>query len=110
MNSLDSIMEALKQDALRTIKLSSPVRTGNLQNAVKVRNLPNGKGFEIYIDTTQASYAEATIDPWVHDRWHGRENPNEGWTNEAAHEFIERARIKYKGNVVKTGVLKDRGE
>ena len=73
------LIEVLIADALKTIKESSPVRTRNLQNSVKARKLSNGQlGFEIYIDTIQAPYAEATIDPWVHGRWHGRENPNEG--------------------------------
>lgn len=99
-------MNDLKSDALKTVKQSSPVRTRNLQNSVKVRDLPNG-GFEIYIDTQQAYYAEFTIEPWVHDRWHGRANPNEGWTEEAANEFIKRARIKLNGDITKRGKVKD---
>jgi hypothetical protein len=67
INRFNKLLEVLKRDALKTIKDSSPVRTGNLQDSVKVRDLPNG-GFEIYIDTLQASYASATIDPWVHGR------------------------------------------
>lgn len=102
----EQLLDALKRDALKTIKNSSPVRTGNLQSAVKVRDLPNG-GFEIYIDTLQASYAEATTGPWVHGRWHGRANPNEGWDQEAAQEFIKRTKIRLKGMITSKGVTKN---
>ena len=102
----DKLLEALKADALKTVKESSPVRTGNLQSAVKVRDLPNG-GFEIYIDTNQAYYAPYTIEPWIHGRWHGRENPNEGWTSEAMVEFIARAKVKVQGQIIDRGVTKD---
>ena len=73
----NQVMAALKADALKIVKQSAPVRTGNLQDSVRARDLPGG-GFEIYIDTQQAYYAEYTIEPWIHDRWNGRENPNEG--------------------------------
>jgi len=99
------LLEALKTDALRTVKQSAPVRTGNLQNAVKLRDLPNG-GFEIYIDTLQAYYAPYTIEPWVHGRWHGRENPNEGWTSEAMNEFVKRTKLRFRGTITSKGKVK----
>ena len=98
----NSLIDTLKADALKTVKLSSPVRTGNLQNAVKVRDLPSG-GFEIYIDTNKAWYAEYTIEPWIHDRWNGRANPNEGWTEEAAQEFLRRSKARLKGQITSKG-------
>jgi len=102
----NSLIDQLKADALRTIKLSAPVRTHNLQNSVRVRDLPNG-GFEIYIDVGQAPYAPYTIEPWIHGHWNGRENPNEGWTEEAAEEFIKVTKFKLNGKITHKGVNKN---
>ena len=95
------VMEDLKADALQTIKMVTPVRTGNLQNSVKVRDLPNG-GFEIYIDTVQAPYAIHTIDPWIDGRFNGKANPNEGWSEEAAKIFIRKAKLRLNARIAKT--------
>lgn len=89
----ETIMSSLKQEALQIIKISAPVRTGNLQDSVKARDLPNG-GFEIYIDTNQAPYAEATTNTWVSPQWNGRKNPNEAWDKEAADNFIRKVKSK----------------
>jgi len=102
----NKVLETLKRDALKAVKQSAPVRTYNLQNSIKVRDLPNG-GFEIFIDTNQAPYAEATIGPWVHGRWHGRQNPNEGWYDESIEQFIKTAKVRLSGQIIRRGVDKD---
>jgi hypothetical protein len=94
-------MKDLKNKALSIVRNSAPVRTGNLQNSVKLRDLSNG-GFEVYIDTGQAPYAEATTGPWTHPRWGGRQNPNEGWDQEAADEFKRYAKLKLQSRQTKS--------
>lgn len=103
---LNATLDKLKAEALRVVKLSAPVRTGNLQDAVKVRDLPNG-GFEVYIDTGQAPYAPFTIEPWTHGQWNGRANPNEGWFDEAIDEFVRRTKLQLKGQIISKGVNKN---
>lgn len=98
-------MQEFKREALQVIKNSAPVRTGNLQSSVKVRDLSNG-GFEIYIDTGQAPYAEATTDSWISPKWNGRENPNEGWDDEASALVIRRGAQRFKTKITK-GVTED---
>jgi hypothetical protein len=83
----------LKQKALQMVKNSAPVRTGNLQNSVYARDLEDG-GFEIYIDTTQANYAQYTLEQWTHPRWNGKQNPNENWAYEASNEFMVYAKAR----------------
>ena len=95
-DKLKNEIEHLKQQALQMVKNSSPVRTGNLQNSVYARDLPDG-GFEIYIDTNQAPYAQYTLEQWTHPRWNGKQNPNEGWAYEASREFMQYATSRLKG-------------
>jgi len=93
-------MQEFRKEALQAVKNSAPVRTQNLQNSVYDRDLPNG-GFEIYIDTSQAPYAEATTDTWVSPQWGGRANPNEGWEVEAADLAIRLGSVRFKTKMTK---------
>jgi hypothetical protein len=86
----------LKAKAIMMIKNSAPVRTGNLQNSIFVRDLPDG-GFEVYIDGNKAPYAIYTLEEWTHPRWNGKQNPNEGWAYEATKDFIKYAQTRLKG-------------
>jgi len=86
-------MAYLKREAYLSIYTSSPVRTGNLRNSVRVKDLPNG-GFEVYIDTKQAPYAIHTLEVWKHQRWRGKRNPNEGWAYYASSQFAEFAKAR----------------
>ena len=85
------VMRQLKLEALKTVKNSAPVRTGNLQDSVKVRDLVGG-GFEIYIDTVQADYAKYTTEPWEKGL-----NPNQYWDKEASALFVKRAAFRLNG-------------
>lgn len=56
--------------------------TGNLAfNALKysITQLDNGYDLHIWVDEEIAPYMVFTNEPWLHERWHGRSNPNEGW-------------------------------
>jgi hypothetical protein len=64
---LKTEIQFLKLQAYHMVRNSSPIRTGNLQNSVRVRDLDNG-GFEVYIDTNQAPYAIYTLEQWTHPR------------------------------------------
>lgn len=103
----NAIMDNLKADALERVKRLTPVRTGNLQNSVRARDLPNG-GFEIYIDTVQAPYAKYTIEPWTDGRFNGKPNPNEGWSEDAAKIFIRETKAKLNASTIK--ISKGTGE
>ena len=83
----------LKVRAFMDVRNSSPVRTGNLQNSVRAVDRADG-GFEIYIDTKQAPYAIYTLEQWVHPRWNGKKNPNEGWAYHASKTFTDFVKIR----------------
>lgn len=88
----------LKIRAFMDVRNSSPVRTGNLQNSVRAVDRSDG-GFEIFIDAKQAPYAIYTLEKWVHPRWNGKKNPNEGWAYHASKGFMDYAipRLKRGG-------------
>lgn len=89
-------MAFLKRRAYLDIRNSSPILTGNLQNSVRIRDLEDG-GFEIYIDTIQAPYAQFTLEKWTHPRWKSKPNPNEGWAYEATRQFLDFATNRLTG-------------
>lgn len=60
----------------------TPVKTGNLMRSIKTK--PNGEGFTVYVDEGKAPYMKYTNKPWTDKRWGARQNPNEGWWEEAA--------------------------
>lgn len=82
-------MEYLKRMAISIFKTATPVRTGYQKANIYAKDLPNG-GFEIIVDTP---YAEYTTQPWKDGL-----NPNEGWADEAAKDFKNKARIILRSN------------
>ena len=93
---LYSLVSELKEQALESVKLSSPFDTGNLRDSVYAKDLPDG-GFEIYIDTAKAPYAIYTLEAWVSPYWNGKKNPNERWDDEATSEFKKILAAKLRG-------------
>lgn len=53
----------------------------------------------VYIDTTVAPYVPYTNEPWLAERWQGAKNPNEGWWEVFAQEFINRFNQKLGGKI-----------
>lgn len=70
--------------ARSSIVRRAPKRTGNLAyNSVQTVYAGADRAV-INIDQAIAPYMPYTNEPWVAARWNGRQNPNEGWFDEAA--------------------------
>ena len=62
----------------------APKDTGNLAyNAIRVE-YPSPDVCEIYVDESIAPYMPYTEFPWISPKWNGKQNPNEGWFEQAA--------------------------
>lgn len=60
----------------------TPRDTGNLAQ-VALRYQWKGKTFHMWVDEDIAPYMVYTNEVWESPRWKGRNNPNEGWWEEA---------------------------
>ena len=85
-----------------------PYKTGNLRQALDYTI--TGNTIDIYIRTADnnngsnedgsiAPYAPYTNEPWISPRWHGNQNPNEGWWQRFAAEFAKRLATKLRGEL-----------
>lgn len=75
-----------------------PRDTGNMA-LDSLRYKVQGNYIVIYIDTNIAPYVPYTNEPWISDRWHGKQNPNEGWWDKFAQEFIKKFNTKLRGKI-----------
>lgn len=66
------------EKAQRLIQSLSPVRSGELKNSIDL--LATANGYEIVVKAPHMVYTE---EAWVSPQWRGRDNPNEGWFQEA---------------------------
>lgn len=86
-----SIVEALRKELV-------PYDKGNLAlNALKYEI--TGDTIDISVDESIAPYMPYTNEPWFSDKWHGKQNPNEGWWQRFAEEFAKRLATKLKGQL-----------
>lgn len=87
-----------KIEAYNYIKASSPYRTGDLRNAIKFNETPNG--FEIVIDIDYMKYTE---EEWgFHSSWNKTlKNPNYKWLQESVYNLAVRFASSLKGVVVR---------
>ena len=70
--------------------------TGNMAfNALRYR--VEGDIFHIWIDEGIAPYVVYTNEPWKSPKWHGKQNPNEGWWECFCDEFAKRLASKLQG-------------
>lgn len=70
----------LAQDVIMSVlKVYCPFKTGNLSKSINAEN----ERLFITIGDDDIQYAPFTNEPWVDERWHGKQNPNEGWINRA---------------------------
>ena len=75
-----------------------PRDTGNMAfNSLRYRVQDNY--IVIYIDTNIAPYVPYTNEPWLSEKWHGKQNPNEGWWDEFAKEFSDRFSKRIRGKI-----------
>lgn len=73
--------------------------TGNLaNNATKIR-FPSPDVCEIYVDESIAPYLPYTNEPWVAERWHGKQNPNEQWIQNAVMTILRYMEKQTKGEL-----------
>lgn len=75
-----------------------PWRTGYMATH-GLRYRIEGDVFHIYMDTTVVPYVPYTNEPWVSKKWHGKQNPNEGWWNVFSEIFANRLAQKLKGEI-----------
>ena len=79
----------------------APRDTGNLAfNAIKIEWHGEDEA-EIYVDGDGddgiAPYMPFTNEPWVAERWNGKENPNEGWWQKAIEQIIQQLNAEFGG-------------
>lgn len=70
----------LAQDVIMSVlRVNCPFDTGNLSKSINAEN----ERLVITIGDDAIQYAPFTNEPWVDEKWHGKQNPNEGWINRA---------------------------
>lgn len=63
------------------VRAYCPYDTGNLLSSVRI--VQRDSNFGILIGGEIADYVVYTNEAWVAERWHGRQNPNQGWIESA---------------------------
>ena len=78
-----AFFEQLVNQCFWEVQQHSPIDTGNLRyNAIKLEK--EGNDYVIYVDQKIAPYMVFTNEPWISDKWGGKQNPNEGWFDKVA--------------------------
>ena len=91
INAAISVVEQLKIELV-------PYDTGNMAlHALRYEITPDM--VDITVDPEIAPYVPYTNEPWLSERWHGKQNPNEGWWNRFAEEFAKRLTTKLRGEL-----------
>lgn len=91
INMAISVVEAMRSEYV-------PIHTGNLAYNALVYDV-QGDQFIIRVDPAIAPYVPYTNEPWLSDKWHGKQNPNEGWWQRFAEEFAKMLATKLKGEL-----------
>ena len=88
------------EDAHLLVQQVAPVRTGQLQRSIKL--VATAEGYSIIVDTGEAPHMPYTEEKWLHERWKGRANPNEGWFREVTELVFRllRARLRASGTFI----------
>lgn len=92
INTAISVVEDMRADYV-------PRRTGNLAYNALVYDV-QGDQFIVRVDPAIAPYMPYTNEPWLSPKWHGKQNPNEGWWQRFVEEFTRRLALKLRGEVV----------
>lgn len=75
--------EKLAAEVLRwTVAAMAPYDTGNLSAHGVRLSLVEGN-WTVLVGGEAAPYAVYTNEEWIHERWHGAVNPNQGWLDKA---------------------------
>lgn len=66
-----------------------PIDTGNMAyNALSYDSTE--EEFIIRVDPAIAPYVPYTNEPWLSEKWNGKQNPNEGWWQRFVEKFMKR--------------------
>ena len=81
------------------LQVKAPKDTGNLAlNAIRKAYDDNGMPL-IVIGGEVAPYAVFTNEPWIDDKWNGRQNPNQGWVQRAIEECVPTLQMMLSGSM-----------
>ena len=87
------------QRAVKELRSFAPYDTGNLAlNAIRME-MPSPDVCLIYVDERIAPYMPYTNEPWMHKKWHGKKNPNEGWWQKACDVVINNVAQQLDGEI-----------
>lgn len=88
---MPTIQERLEYatEYLKTVlQLYAPIDTAALMShGIKVVDIAVGK-VEILIGGGTIDYAIYTNEPWIDERWGGKQNPNQGWIDRAIEQAL----------------------
>ena len=71
------------------LQRQSPIDTGNLRyNAIRYERIDEDT-YKIFVDEAIAPYMPFTNEKWISPRWHGKQNPNEHWFDDAADSIAQ---------------------
>lgn len=81
------LFKAACEEGFEIIRRSiTPIDTGNLADeALQYRW--EGTTFHMWVDEDKAPYMVYTNEVWISPKWKGKQNPNQGWWEEA-YEFL----------------------
>jgi hypothetical protein len=85
-------------EVVREIRKRAPKDTGNLAYN-SIRYEWKGNKFIIYVDENIAPYMPFTNEPWIHERWNGKPNPNEAWWQYATWIAVRYLIYRLKGTL-----------
>lgn len=86
-----SVVETLRKELV-------PYDTGNMALYALRYDIYDDM-IDITVDPEIAPYIPYTNEPWLSERWHGKQNPNEGWWQRFADEFAKRLATKLRGEL-----------
>lgn len=87
-SELRARLVAAIEKATNYIKDHAPYDTGNLsRNAIKYEQV-GYKKWKITVNQDIAPYMPYTNEKWLSPKWHGKQNPNEGWWNDIVIEAM----------------------
>lgn len=97
--NIEQRVELILHEKINSLRESAPYDTGNLSlNAIKLRKIGIGK-WQIYIDQDIAPYMPYTNEEWISPKWNGKQNPNQGWWNNAVEIIIKEIMHRVKGAI-----------
>lgn len=92
------IVEEMRENFVPNLDTRYRTSTGNMAlNALQYS--VERDVFHIWIDDKIAPYVYYTEYPWTSPKWHGKQNPNEGWWERFYEEFARRLANKLKGEL-----------